>query len=487
MYRLVLLARQGKGEITRLIETPLYLNQVLGQPQPYQTRSSVHPPPALPRGFKLSHNRLFYKGLDVLALAESDSPVYVRHLPTLRANVAQLHEWFAAAKRRAKFPGTLTVAYASKANPSEPVVRTLLQTGSAYECSSAYDIQIVRHAAAQGWLDQARTIFVNGFKLPAYARAAIDLRADGYAHVLPIFDDLDEIALFADSGLTFDVGVRFCTESAGDEVNRFGMDSDTLTEAADRIAHTDTLRLTTFHAMQAIPAASGSPTYWTAVANSIRAYARLRRIAPALERFDIGGGMPARTAIVPPREWLTQLLQTLMAVCAQEHVPVPELIIESGRFLVQDHAFRLFHVVKSKPAADGVPYYLLDGSIMSALPDAWALGDSFTVLPVNGWQGRFGSARLAGLTCDHDDIYPTNRMNSAPLLLPQDTNNLIIGFFDCGAYQETLGGRGGAKHCMLPEAPEVILDTCANGSIARVTGQSGQNAAGVLSSLGYVM
>ncbi|MHB8627482.1 MAG: type III PLP-dependent enzyme domain-containing protein [Aggregatilineales bacterium] len=473
-----------------MIETPLYLNQVLGRSQPYQTDSPdspVSPLPTLPRGFKVSNDRLFYKGLDVLALAESNSPVYVRHLPSLCANVAQLHEWFAAAKRRTKFPGTLTVAYASKANPAQPVVRTLLQTGTAYECSSAYDIQIVRHAAAQGWLDTGRTIFMNGFKLPAYARAAIDLRADGYAHVLPIFDGLDEIAPFAESGLTFDVGVRFCTDSPSDEVNRFGMDSDALTEAADRIAHTDTLRLTTFHAMQAIPAANGVPAYWAAVANSVRAYARLRRIVPTLERFDIGGGMPAHTAAVHPRDWLTQLLQTLVAVCMQENVPAPELIIESGRFLVQDHAFRLFHVVKSKSSADGVPYYLLDGSIMSALPDAWALGDSFTVLPINGWRGQFRPARLAGLTCDHDDIYPTNRMNSAPLLLPCDIENLVVGFFDCGAYQETLSGRGGAKHCMLPEAPEVIIDKPPPKGIGRITRCSGQDAASVLSSLGYTM
>jgi len=487
LYRLVLLASQGKGEITRLIETPRYLNQALGQAQPYQTHSPVSPLPALPRGFKVFSDRLFYKGLDVLALAESDSPVHVRHLPSLRANVAQLHDWFGTAKRRTGFTGTLTVAYASKANPSQPVVRTLLQTGTAYECSSAYDIQIVRHAAMQGWLDTERTIIVNGFKLPAYLRAAIDLRADGYAHVLPIFDDVEEIAPFAESGLTFDVGVRFRTDSRGDEINRFGMDSDALAEAADRIAQTHTLRLTTFHAMQAISAAKGGAAYWLAVTNSIRAYARLRRIVPTLEQFDIGGGMPARTASVHPREWLTRLLQTLMTVCAQECVPVPELIIESGRFLVQDHAFRLFHVVRSKGSAAGVPFYLLDGSIMSTLPDAWALGDSFTVLPINGWGRPFREVRLAGLTCDHDDVYPTRRMNNTSLLLPADTNGLVIGFFECGAYQETLGGRGGAKHCILPEAPEVILDTAPPGGTSRIMACSGQDAVGVLHSLGYAI
>ncbi len=73
---------------------------------------------------------------------------------------------------------------------------------------------------------------------------------------------------------------------------------------------------------------------------------------------------------------------------------------------MQDHALKLFKVVKTRLGADGVPYYILDGSIMSHFPDAWALGEAFTVLPVNNWDGAFVQARLAGLTCDHDDVYP---------------------------------------------------------------------------------
>jgi arginine decarboxylase len=121
---------------------------------------------------------------------------------------------------------------------------------------------------------------------------------------------------------------------------------------------------------------------------------------------------------------------------------------------------------------------------MSTFPDAWALGDSFTVLPITGWEGEFGAARLAGITCDHDDVYPTHRMADVPLALPVETDGLIIGFFDCGAYQETLGGRHGAKHCMLPEGPEIILDDAPDGGLI-VESLPGQNAACVMGSLGY--
>jgi arginine decarboxylase len=182
---------------------------------------------------------------------------------------------------------------------------------------------------------------------------------------------------------------------------------------------------------------------------------------------------------------MTTTLQTIMAVCAEEGVPVPDLIIESGRYLVEDHAFRLFSIVKRKGALDGVPFYLIDGSIMSTFPDAWALHEQFTVLPINHWESPFVRARLAGLTCDRDDVYPTHGMEGITLELPEDAENLIVGFFDCGAYQETLGGRRGTKHCMLPEGAEMILDEDENGELFIEQYFPAQTAFEVLDNLGY--
>jgi arginine decarboxylase len=449
----------------------------------------------LPNGFEVVDGRLFDRGLDVLAeaqrplvaqgqLQKPTLPLYMRRLSVLRHNYEQLNRWFADAKQECGYPADLMVAFASKANPSEPVVRTLISTGAAYECSSAADVSVVRHAYANGWLDENRPILINGFKIPVYAEAVIELRADGFKNILPIFDDLEEIGPFAESGYTFEVGLRFRTDS--EKVNRFGLSHADLYAAADRIAEAGNLRLTTFHAMQTVSASQGL-AYQTAMIHSLRAYAALKRQVPSLHRFNFGGGLPGVPSGMDFETWMLRTLQTIMAVCDEEGIPVPDLIIESGRYLVQDHASKLFRVVKVRTGDDGIPFYMIEGSIMSNFPDAWALGDEFNVLPVNNWDGPWQRVRLAGLTCDHDDVYPTRKMEQQWVMLPVNTDGLVIGFFECGAYQETLGGRGGAKHCMLPEHSEMILDGEAVDGETEVCIEytPGQSFSQVMGNLGY--
>lgn len=449
--------------------------------------------PALPAGFDVINGNLYYNGIDLVELAEHPltvgeriempvTPMYVRRLATLRENYQALQQWFDAARRVVQYPGQLLVAYASKANPSEPVVSTLLQAGAAYECSSSYDVEIIRHAYAQGWIDHDRTILSNGFKIPRYAKNLVALRAEGFHNLKPIIDDLDEIAPFADSGLQFEVGLRALTDMS--EVNRFGLDLEDLLCAGEQIEASGNLTLTIFHAMQTVKASYGLK-YQSAVARSLRVYAALKRRFPSLRSFNFGGGLPGRKSDMDFQDWMIQTLQTIQRVCAEEAIECPDLILETGRYMVEDHAFKLFRVLKRKNAEDGVPFYVIDGSIMTNFPDAWALGDEFTVLPINNWNGPFTPARLSGLTCDQDDIYPTRKMGDMPIMLPEDTEDLIVGFFHCGAYQETLGGRNGAKHCLLPEGSELVLENDLDGSYYCETYEGAQTHVDVLNNMGY--
>ena len=63
-------------------------------------------------------------------------------------------------------------------------------------------------------------------------------------------------------------------------------------------------------------------------------------------------------------------------------------------------------------------WYLVNGSLMVALPDILIIEDQeFIVLPLDGWEGPATAARLAGRhTCDGDDCYP--RPGRPPLMLP---------------------------------------------------------------------
>jgi len=458
-----------------------------------RVQSHTQPTPSLPSGYEVQNGTLFYKGIDLMSFVERPliangridmptTPMYIRHLPSLRDNYTSLRRWFDVAKAQTGFPGVLTIAYASKANPSEPVARTVLQMGAAHECSSSFDVDVVRHANAAGWLDSDRTVFANGFKIPAYTRNLLQLRSEGFRNLVPIFDDLDEIDSFAESGYDFEVGLRSRTQSK--ELNRFGMTQQDMEVAAWRIMETDNLRLTTFHAMQTVSMKKGA-AYQNVLRSSLHQYASLKRIVPTLHRYNVGGGLPGRNSGVDFQQLMINILTTIMNVCAEEGIEVPDLIVEPGRYLVQDHALKLFSIAKRKSSDSGVPFYMIDGSIMSNFPDAWALGDQFTVLPLNHWNTPFTDARLAGLTCDRDDIYPTHKMPDVPLSLPTDTDGLIVGFFECGAYQETLGGRNGSKHCLLPEGSELILDEDENGDVY-YTYTGGQCVNDVLGNLGYV-
>lgn len=450
--------------------------------------------PDLPDGFQINNGRLLYRGIDLLSFIERpisyhgriemlSTPLYVRRLPALRDNYQQLQHWFDTAKARINYPRDLTIAYASKANPSAPVTHTLLKMGATYECSSSFDVDIVRHSINAGWLDRDRMVLANGFKIPSYLNNLIRLRSEGFEHIIPIIDDLDEIDKFAASGLEFEVGLRSRTESKADILNRFGMAPQDMEYAAWQVMKAGNLHLTTFHAMQ-MTSMKKLSAYKNVLRKSLQQYASLWRIAPTMHQFNLGGGLPGRNSGTDFQAVFNMILETIVQVCAEENVPVPDLIVEPGRYLVEDHACKVFNIVKTKVAEDGVPFYMIDGSIMSNFPDAWALGDQFRVLPLNHWDGPFQQARLAGLTCDRDDIYPTHKMPDIPLNLPVDADGLVVAFFDCGAYQETLGGRHGAKHCLLPEGSELILDEDTDGELC-YTYLQGQSVMDVLNNLGY--
>jgi len=166
-------------------------------------------------------------------------------------------------------------------------------------------------------------------------------------------------------------------------------------------------------------------------------------------------------------------------------VPVPDVMGEFGRYTTSEHGAHLFKVITTKENASKYPWYIIDGSIMSSFPDSWALGEHFIVLPLNHLDKPFQRVQLGGITCDSDDIYPPKKSDSA-LYLPVTTEELYVGFFSIGAYQEMLGGVKGSKHCVLPEAFELIID---HDSENRLEFQllTGQTSSDVLRNLGYAI
>jgi len=450
------------------------------------------------------NGRLFLEDLDLAGLFLDDdnpvgldrslpSPLEIVYLPIIKRQIKRMEKLFAGVIAELDYGGRFLYAYASKANAAEEVIRTTLSTGAHHEMSSTADVDIALLMSERGLLPDDRLVICNGFKPvgTAYSKNILRLKA-AHDNVIPVIEDISEFSPLAVSEFSFDVGLRQKSyghhkdESEMDQHNsRFGFDMDGIWKAASYISDAPNLSLKIYHAMVGSQILD-EDDFISWLTPPMEVYARLREEHPTLSIFDFGGGMPVPMTLdfdFDYREFIRRLLSTLKDVCAQHGVPEPDVMGEFGRYTTSEHGAHLFKIITVKENNSKLPWYLIDGSIMSSFPDSWALSEHFIVLPLNHLDKPFRRVQLGGMTCDSDDVYPP-KPSKSPLYLPVDSEDLYIGFFSIGAYQEMLGGVRGSKHCVLPEAYELIIDRQENGSyeFEMIVGQTIDD---VLRNLGY--
>ncbi|OGV79453.1 MAG: arginine decarboxylase [Lentisphaerae bacterium RIFOXYB12_FULL_65_16] len=130
--------------------------------------------------------------------------------------------------------------------------------------------------------------------------------------------------------------------------------------------------------------------------------------------------------------------------------------------------------------------YYCNFSVFQSLPDAWAIGQLFPIMPIHRLNERpTRNATLADITCDCDgkidkfidlhDVKPTLTLHE-PGKTPY-----ILGAFLVGAYQETLGD----LHNLLGDTNVVSVRVGANGNIEFHREIVGDSVADVLSYVEY--
>lgn len=453
---------------------------------------------------RAGNGRLYLEDLDLAQLFLGDredqglgrtlpSPLEIVYLPLIRRQIRRMKQIFADVMADIEYDGRFYYTYASKANAAEEVIRTTLDAGAHHEMSSTVDVDIARIMIRRGLLTPDRMVICNGFKAAgtSYAANIIDLKAE-HENLIPVIEDLSEIPPLLNAGHHFDVGLRQKsyghneTEEEMEAANsRFGLDLKNLWKAADYVAAAPNLNLKLYHAMVGSQILD-EDAFVAWLRPAIEVYARLRQRYPTVSIFDFGGGMPVPMTLnfdFDYRGFVQLLLTTLQESCRRYNVPVPDVVGEFGRYTTSEHGAHLFKVVTAKENNSEYPWYIIDGSIMTSFPDSWALGEHFIVLPLNHLDKPFQQVQLGGITCDSDDVYPP-KSSPSPLYLPVETDDLYLGFFSIGAYQEMLGGVRGSKHCVLPEAYELIIDrNDSDDYVFEIL--AGQTAADVLDNLGY--
>ena len=108
------------------------------------------------------------------------------------------------------------------------------------------------------------------------------------------------------------------------------------------------------------------------------------------------------------------------------------------------------------------------------------------MLPVNRWNDTYERVLLGGLTCDSDDYYNSEQhMNAIYLPKYNKEKPLYIGFFNTGAYQETIGGFGGLQHCLIPSPKHILIDKDQGGNLTTKLFSEQQKSEDLLKILGY--
>jgi arginine decarboxylase len=131
---------------------------------------------------------------------------------------------------------------------------------------------------------------------------------------------------------------------------------------------------------------------------------------------------------------------------------------------------------------------MIDGSIMNNVPDIWGINQRFILLPLNRWNATYQSVNIGGLSCDVQDFYNKADEYDNQIFLPKTNGKnepLYIGFFHTGAYQDSLTGFGGIKHCLLPSPKHVVVNHDENGHLQSRVFAARQSAESMMKILGY--
>ena len=110
---------------------------------------------------------------------------------------------------------------------------------------------------------------------------------------------------------------------------------------------------------------------------------------------------------------------------------------------------------------------MINSSLITTLPDTRGINQKFIVLPINRRDNDYEKVIIGGITCDNDDFYNKDAKGNQ-IILPAFNSaeeDLYIGFFHTGAYQESLGGYGGIQHCLIPAPQHILFDINDNGTL----------------------
>ncbi len=445
-------------------------------------------------GFEVANNQLFFHGLDLMKLVEKyGSPLKFTYLPKIGSQINKARELFANSMKKYDYRGSYNYCYCTKSSHFSFVLNEVLKNGVDIETSSAFDLDIIKTLEKQGKFNKNQHIVCNGFKNEAYVLKMNELVAEGFQNLTCVLDNPEEFDLIEKIATQpMQIGIRIATEEEPNFLvytSRLGMSYKKVIDLYEsRIKNHPFFKLKMVHFF-VNSGIRDTTYYWSELTRLVNLYCDLKEVCTDLEILDIGGGMPIYTSLGVEYDYeymIDQIVFSIKNICDSRGVLEPAIFTEFGSFTVGESGGVLYSIIGKKEQNDKENWYMIDSSFITTLPDTWGIGQKFILLAVNQWDHEFQRINLGGLTCDSQDFYNSDT-NTNQVFMPKINNNeqLVMGFFHTGAYQESLGGYGGIQHCLIPAPKHIVIDLNERGEQEISIFADAQTSEGMLKILGY--
>ncbi|UKN01399.1 arginine decarboxylase [Paracrocinitomix mangrovi] len=440
--------------------------------------------------FTLNDDKLLFHGLDIMKLIEEyGTPFKFTYLPQIGHNIQRAKKWFGDAIKKHDYKGVYNYCYCTKSSHFSYVIEEALKNDIHIETSSSYDVNIIERLINKGLITKDNYILVNGYKDERYLDNIAGLINRGFDKTTVIIDNDSELErLISKTNRPVSIGIRIASEEDPKfpfYTSRLGIGYKSIVKFyKEQIENNPMCELKLLHFF-INTGITDSAYYWNELNKCLRVYCELKKVCPNLEGLDIGGGFPIKNSLAFDFDYeymVDEIINQIKMTCEQHGVDQPDIFTEFGSFTVGESGGIIYEVLSQKKQNDREKWNMINSSFITTLPDSWAINKRFIMLPINRWKDRYERVLLGGITCDSDDYYNSEQHVNA-IYLPQFHKDkpLYLGFFNVGAYQDSIGGYGGIHHCLIPQPKHLIIDENQN---VRVFSEE-QAADQMLSLLGY--
>ncbi len=292
-------------------------------------------------------------------------PIMIRFPDIIKSRVELLNGCFQKAFADHGYKGQYCGVYPIKVNQQRHLVQELVKYGKDFrmglECGSKPELLVVLALMNT----ENALIICNGFKDAEYIETAILSQKLGRNTIL-VVDRKEELKMIIDAAKKFNarpkIGFRakLNTQGAGKWVDssgarsKFGLTAVEIVEGVETLKKEgmlECLELLHYHIGSQVPAIQSIKS---SLKEGARFYTELVKMGASLKYIDVGGGLGIdydgsghsdSSVNYSEQEYANDIVSVLQTLCDEKGIPHPNIVTESGRFLVAHHSVLVFNVL----------------------------------------------------------------------------------------------------------------------------------------------